>query len=414
MPNFENLSIKITPQAEESKSRAERKEKEFSPEKENPFDLEFYVTDHSADHSDTAENLEELYVDIKKDGVDSVRYDWRWKNIEPKQDIVNQEQVNRYQGAREKMKKAGLEEPTIILSDLPSWAIELYKKDKEKFFEAFRQYAEKVRDSLPQDDESKISRIQILNELNNKVYTPIETEDVGELCDITREVFREYNPDIKLSVTVLAANIQKATSLAGMGEEIENFLPKLKGISDKIDTVVVDYYPGLWHLPFKEANWKPKDIFKQLGLLKKVFEEIATWGKEYELGEVGLPTKMPWGGEKTQRYFYDVFSMAFKQLLLDFHSHDLKLPSRVGLYEAVDEAPRNIVSKIIRKTTPFPEHDMGMRQSNGKRKLVLQGKDALHPYTENFSEEEQTKRSRSQLKRIINYLRAPMKKAEKN
>lgn len=99
---------------------------------------------------------------------------------------------------------------------------------------------------------------------------------------------------------------------------------------------------------------------------------------------------------------------------MDFRNRDLKLPSRIGLYEAVDEAPRNIVSKIIRKTTPFPEHDMGMRQSSGKRKLVLQGKDVLHPYTENFSEEEQIKRSRSQLKRIIDYLRASMKKAEKN
>ena len=59
-------------------------EEGVSVEKEPGFDLKFYVTDHSADHADTGnpKRLRELYADIKRDGVESVRYDWRWSEVE--------------------------------------------------------------------------------------------------------------------------------------------------------------------------------------------------------------------------------------------------------------------------------------------------------------------------------------------
>jgi len=47
-------------------------------------------------------------------------------------------------------------------------------------------------------------------------------------------------------------------------------------------------------------------------------EEVAGWGVDYEIGETGLPSKLPWAGEKSQRYFYDAFFRAFKHLLVDF------------------------------------------------------------------------------------------------
>ena len=59
MPNF-----KI------EKPEEQQKEKQESQK----FDLEFYITDHSADNADTGnpEKLRELYGDVKKDGVESV------------------------------------------------------------------------------------------------------------------------------------------------------------------------------------------------------------------------------------------------------------------------------------------------------------------------------------------------------
>lgn len=404
-----NQQVKImknlSEQSGEQQNRAERKDNS-DVEKERSFNFEFYVTDHSPDYSDTGnpEKLRELYADIKRDGVQSVRYDWHWRNVEPESGKYSGEHLKRYRQAKEIMQEVGLEEPTIILSNPPKWAVELYKTDKEKFFDAYRQYAEQVRDSLAQSGGRKISKIQILNELNNGVYTPVKTEDLPRMCQITRDVFREYNPDIKLMATLLASNTTKL-----VGTPIEQYLPEFKKIKDNFDIIAVDYYPGLWHFDIKDAkSWNPKDIFKhmvkQMGLLRTSFEEISTWGKEYELGEVGLPTKEPWGDEKSQRYFYDAFFRAYKQMMVDFRSKGIKLPSRVGFYQAIDEAPRNLLGKILRTATPFPEHDMGVRESSGRRKLVLQGSPHLP--------EKERNKKRSQLSKIISYLRAPVKNEE--
>jgi hypothetical protein len=142
-------------------------------------------------------------------------------------------------------------------------------------------------------------------------------------------------------------------------------------------------------------------MVKQTGLLQESFERIASWGKDYELSEVGAPTNKPWGSEKSQRYFYDSFFRAYKHMMVDFRSRGLKLPSRVGFYEAVDELPQTRLGKILRKVTPFPEHDMGIRKADGKQKLVLQGSPHL-------PEEERAQRQ-SQLSKIIDYLRSPMR-----
>ncbi|OGF28901.1 hypothetical protein A2477_02480 [Candidatus Falkowbacteria bacterium RIFOXYC2_FULL_47_12] len=302
------------------------------------------------------------------------------------------------------MHEAGLEAPTIILSNPPKWAVELYKTDKEKFFTAYQDYVEQVKDSLAQTGGEKISRVQILNELNNKVYTPVRTEDVPRMCNITREAFHEYNPDIKLMATLLASN-----TTWFVGTPIEKYLTEFEKIKDSFDIIAVDYYPGLWHLDARGASsLQPSELYKQMvkktELLKKVFEKIASWGKEYELGEVGAPTNEPWASEKGQRYFYDKFFLEFKHLLADFQKHGLKLPSRVGLYEAKDEPPRTLTGKILRRMTPFPEHDLGMREGDGRRKLVLQGNVRLP--------EAERAQGPSQLSNIIRFLKASRQKTK--
>ncbi len=357
----------------------------FTHEKRE-FPLEFYITDHSAKHAHTGtpEQLRRVYGDIRKDGIESVRNDWDWDKIEPAANQFSEEHLERYGSSKQIMEEVGLHSPTIILSNPPAWAKELYKSNKEGFFQAYRQYAERVRERLVQLGGEKISKIQVLNELNNGIYTPIEVEDVGRMCDITREVFAEYNPDLKLMATVLASNTTKF-----VGTPIEQFLPKLKVIKDKFDIIAVDYYPGLWHFDMKDApSLKPNELFKhavkQLGLLKTVFEEIATWDKAYELGEVGIPTKLLWGGERGQRYFYDAFFRAFKHLMADLRNRNLALPTRVGFYESVDEPPQDLKGKILRNT-PFPEFDLGVRTAEGKEKAVT-----------------------PRLKEIIQYLRSPL------
>lgn len=103
-----------------------------------------------------------------------------------------------------------------------------------------------------------------------------------------------------------------------------------------------------------------------------------------------------------QRYFYNVFFREFKQLLVNFQERSIPLPTRVGLYQAIDEPPKNILGKILRRVTPFPEHDMGMRKADGFRKEILEGKRHAHGGD----------RGSSQFSKIIGYMNTSVRKKE--
>ena len=91
-------------------------------------------------------------------------------------------------------------------------------------------------------------------------------------------------------------------------------------------------------------------------------------------------------------------------MLLDFQRKGVELPTRIGLYESIDEAPKNIVGKILRKVTPFPEHDMGIRKSDMSGKEILQGNRHIMDGEE---------RGPSQLSNIIRYMNTPVRKDKK-
>lgn len=151
-------------------------------------------------------------------------------------------------------------------------------------------------------------------------------------------------------------------------------------------------------LPGKTAY---KEMFSDMSLFKEVAEKVAGWGKDYELGETGFPVKEAyWGNEQRQRYFYDAFFRNFKHLMVDFKQRGINLPDRIGLYQAINEPPRNLVGRIMRKT-PYPEFNWGMRDDKGERRAILRGS----PHTEKLYNGE------SRLSRIIHYMNAPMKEA---
>lgn len=83
-------------------------------------------------------------------------------------------------------------------------------------------------------------------------------------------------------------------------------------------------------------------------------------------------------------------------MMLDFKERKMKLPAAVGLYEAIDEPPKDFKGKILDKLTPFPESRFGMRKGGGERKMILRGVRGKNS-------------GPSQLSKIISYLRAPMK-----
>ncbi len=334
------------------------------------LDLKFSAIDHSADYAalSGAKRLRRLYSDLRQEGIKSVHYDWHWKRIEPEPGNYNRVQLARYKMAKDQMKKAGLEPPAIILSNPPRWAVRLYKKDKEKFFTAYKKYIEEVRKYLETDFDFKIEKIQILNELNNFVYNPIAAEDLPKLCRITRKVFFEYNPDIKLAASMLVGNLTPAFRL---GIRIDSYLKKFEKIKDNFDIISLNYFPGLWYWPIREAGWKYKSWFGQLGKLQEVFRIVSGWGFDYELGEVGFPTNGFWGNEEKQVRFYESFFDALRPMLEDLKNNGARLPCEICFFEASDEEPENCFGKIIGKNFS-PEYNFGLFRSDGKRKLILQ------------------------------------------
>jgi hypothetical protein len=414
------IAAQIKPETEvKVKSVEKPTEATSKKEAEKPFDFKFYVTDHAPDWQDVGspDKLKVLYTDVKKDGIESVRYDWRWKNIEPTQGTTDQQQIERYKGAVSTMKEVGLQEPTVALSSIPEWAKQLYKTDKNKFFDAYGQYLGTVKTGLKSVEGSKIQTVQVLNELNNPVYTPIEDPaDLIKICEMTRAAFTDYNPDIKLMVSVLATTMPEGSKSAGFSENIRTFLPKLEQIKDAVDVIAIDYYPGAWQRPISEGNKYAnalkrlvlpgksayKEMFSDMSLFKEVAEKVSSWGKDYELGETGFPVKGAyWGDERRQRYFYDAFFRNFKHLMVDFQNRGIKMPDRIGLYQAINEGPRNFMGKIMSKT-PYPEFNWGMRNDDGERRAILRG--SLH--------KENTEGEESRLSRIIHYMNAPMKEAQ--
>src|SRR6185437_8444461 len=184
--------------------------------------MESYVSDHSADNAVTGsdEKLKKLYADIKRDGIDSIRYDWRWDKIQPTPDRFSHEHLERYKRAKELMEEAGLGPPTIILSNIPSWAKRSYAHNREAFFNRFARYAAVVSDTLCDAQGEKVTTVQVLNELNNTWFTPVSVQELPRLCEATRFAFgyRKCYPHIKVMGTVLAANVPGLAPKITMGK----------------------------------------------------------------------------------------------------------------------------------------------------------------------------------------------------
>lgn len=318
------------------------------------------------------ETLRTHFQAISRVGFDSIRYDFSWSEIEPRPGQINFAQLDRYVRARSFMKEAGLKEPTIILgTSIPAWARALYRFDSSGFLDANKRYVQQVHDALA-NQEGQVERIQVGNEFNTTVDTKFEIRQIPALCEITREVFNSYNPNLQLVGTLLAGNVLGYGEHFGISSDCQKFMRQHQQmLRGNFDAIAVDYYPNLWHLPFREAGFRFQDMPKQLGYLRDVAEELASWGIEYEIGEVGFPTRCPWGDERAQRYNFNIFFRALRQMFIDFSSRSIPLPSRIGIYSAIDEPATTLMGKLLRALLPFPECDFGIYRESGDPKLIL-------------------------------------------
>ncbi len=375
--------------------------------------VEIYVTDHNLRYPDavSVEDEYELYKEMKDHGISSIRFDWDWKDVAPQPGVTDKNFLDRYIGAIKAMEEAGLEPPTLVLSNPPEWAAKLYRNDKEKFFKAYEEYVRSVGETLGQAN-VKIKAAQIFNEINHSLLSKyVDIKDIPKITGIVRNELSRTQPDLKISTSLIVSNVNDRIAKTVGLPKVSDFIARYKlMLKENFDRVSVDFYPGFWHNPLKG-----KKAFKQLNPLKKVFEQLAALGMEYEVGETGFPTDILGSTERGQRYFYDSFFRAFRQLLIDLKSRNIALPKRIGLYETQDEEnisfggktekllKMNAIKKLSRKL-PNPEYHMGLKDKEGKPKSILQG--SLHPKESKTDKEQEM----SRLKRIINYINRPVKK----
>jgi len=328
--------------------------------------MEVYTTDHGADLSLDLRipNLKWLYADIKELGFSSVRTDWRMDHIVPNEEDINYAQLERYIEAIKGMLAVGLKPPMIVISSIPGWVYQLYRLDKKEFFKMFKRFVEILRSHLETIPGERIPCFQVLNEINTRIYCKLDRAyDILELWSITRSVLKKYNPEAKFMATLFCGNL---ASLAGT--DIVKFLDLKKGILEHFDIVGVDYYPGMLHLPTDESGFSRKRMFGNLNLLRQVFEMLSGWDIEYELGEVGACSDWPWGSERKQKQFYKIFFPALIEMLREFKAEGWRLPSRIGIYQAIDEEKKGFLPGLRNRI--LWEHGMGLFKSDGRPKLV--------------------------------------------
>jgi len=398
----------------------ESKEKGESP------NVEFFVTDHNLLYEDRSsdEHQREIYTEMNKHGLDSVRFDLWWKELAPEANNEHrQEIVERYANAIRMMKEEGLTPPTLVISNPPAWAQELYNSGKkEAYLEAYQAYLDDVAKVIELSGGESYS-LQVFNEINHSLlFKYVDIDDLPRIAQMIRDTVGKVQSDVKLSTSLIIANMnEKIANVQNQLPEEDvttiGFIKKHEALlRENFDIISFDYYPGVWHMPIADANLILKDVYKNLDALREVCEVVASWGKEYEIGEVGFPTNSPYNSEKRQRYFYDTFFKAFREMLVDFKERGIKAPSRVGLYETEDEANISfggIMEKILKnpiihnlsKLTPNPEHDFGLKKAGGKPKMILKG----NRHKKIGGDFESVKDDESQLSKIISYVNRPIK-----
>jgi len=404
-------------------------------EKGDPSKIEVFMTDHNLRHPEdvSLEQAKEVYREMREQGITSMRFDWDWDETFREPGNVDQATIDRYIAAMKAMKEVGLESPTLVLSSPPpGWALELYKEKPDAFFEACKTYAETAAETIRKSG-LETKQVQILNEINHPfMYKFIKMEDIPRMAGIVRSAFESRGMDIALGTSIILGNEPAAIGSTLREPSLDQFLEKFKGMKESFDIVSVDYYPSLYHFPWKSLRGvrdegdafpiKPADdenfgervkhelgnrfnrMFKDTELLKKVCEEIASWDMPYEIGETGFPTNEPYSSGKRQRLFYDMHVRALRQMIVDFAERGIALPKRVGFHEAQDEdnkfgggAEENPIMKWVKKRKIYAEEHFGLIDKVGNKKEVLQEGTRSPEGLE-----------RSQLHALIDYLKRPL------
>lgn len=426
-----------------------------APEGKEPQGIDFFVSDHNTEIQNISlEQERELYADMKRHGISSVRFDIGWKSIMPEPGKRNKIFLERYAGVLKIIEEVGMKPPTLVISNPPEWAQKLYEIDKEKYFQAYEEYCSSVAE-LIKESGTKTYSAQLFNEINHAfLYGYVATADIPRCAQIARKALHAVQPDIKITTSLLAASLSdnwipegvpkigRRADRPPVEEYLDQYGPMLR---DNFDLVQIDYYPGVWHRPIsetestagnllgiKDAKTNPSDwstpknrnaTFNNFALFKKVAEKLSALGIPYEIGESGFPTNAPYSTEDRQRFAYDAYFRALRQTLVDFKHRGVMLPERVGIFSIQDQENPGyggVIDKILKipgvqklaRLSPNPENDWGLRKKSGEAKSILEEKRKRLPVKaarlgkRTLNHEQQN--DISQLNKIIRYVNRPI------
>src|SRR3989344_4118713 len=146
-----------------------------------------FITHHVPDmESVTIAQFEHIVPELKKLGFTKHRFDIRWKTAVPSSREVNDSYIGKAALLAQAAHRQGME-PIVILSTPPTWA---YKgKSSETIGIEFTNYARQVKRHFDRLG-VPIPSVQLLNELNNPIYTPARLiKELPNLAIQTRAVF---------------------------------------------------------------------------------------------------------------------------------------------------------------------------------------------------------------------------------
>ena len=79
---------------------------------------------------------------------------------------------------------------------------------------------------------------------------------------------------MKLKATLVAGSLVETASKFGKATGIMEYLNKNKSmLQGNFDKIAVDYYPGVWHWPLKEAGLKVTDFLLNRNKIRRGREE---------------------------------------------------------------------------------------------------------------------------------------------
>lgn len=225
-----------------------------------PSERSLFITHHLPD-VDTISigTFERIAGELKELGFSKHRFDIRWKSVAPRSGEINDAYLGRAALLAQTAQRKGLD-PVVILSTPPKWAY--VGKSPEAIREAYIKYAKNVKRHFDRVG-TPIQTVQILNELNNPIYTPKKLlKEMPSLIAATKEVFGA------------STDITSTVVLSKPWMNAEKFLKNHQEDLSSLTSIGLDFYPGSYQYNRKVIS--PKG---SVTIAHQMLEAISTKGK---------------------------------------------------------------------------------------------------------------------------------------